>query len=260
MSDERTSAPYDYHYNDMGFRGEDIKRYIGKEVELCIGDSILFNLGDSVENSWPNQLNNMRTLPTLNMGTCMAGNDYLSYIMETADTLFDVSAVYVEFTFLHRYERDGTFYADSLDDLDNLNRLQMAFDVFERFDNFYFTFLPFINYTDVEREYLIPYINKPNFVSYKLCPNIERYLYRNYRDVVDSNRSLYTCETRYNNLFGRSWPSYDEFINGNDTHPDMFLDNFGEFVIGVDCNSDMMHNASHINLEIANNFNNASIT
>ena len=250
-----------YKFNSWGFRANyEYDVFLNNSVDICIGDSMVMNLGDNISNSWPSILARNNDIPVLNFGVYSAGNDMFKLILERATSLFDVRNIFVEFSYLFRYYNSMPikFNSHCVDDEVNKMRFINSFNYFNSFDSFYFTFIPEKSYTSDEIIFIEPYTNKNNFIEYSLFPydNVpHKWLYKDYKDFVDTNRKKYTNKRSYNKLKSDSWPTYEEFINGANIHNDMLSDEFGEFLHLMEVNYDNHHHSDYINLEIATKFN-----
>ena len=201
---------FDYRYNSWGFRGPEYKQYIGKPVNICLGDSFTVNLGGPVEHSWCSQLAEHFDIPTVNLGMDGAGNDAIQLVYSRACEVFDVQNTFVMYSYLHRRLIDNAFRQ-------NVHNNNENFDYFleQRIPNAIECALSGWNWTDEEKQFLsnqrIYFLD----IYYSDCPTIDR---------------KYIVKESYNNLRGPDWPTYKEFLNGAEPHPDMFTKQFGQFV------------------------------
>jgi len=206
---------FDYQYNSWGFRGTDYKQYIGKPVNICLGDSFTVNLGGPVEHSWCSQLAKHFDIPTVNLGMDGAGNDAIKLVYNRACKVFDVQNTFVMYSYLHRRLINGEFIQDVNKDKEN-------FEYFleQHIPNVVKCALPGWCWSDSEKEFLreqgLFFLDLNNIV--------------NFNDHLLTNRKIIVIESSYNNLRGPSWPTYKEFLNGAEPHPDMFTKQFGQFI------------------------------
>ena len=206
---------FDYQFNSWGFRDKDFEQYLGDKINICLGDSIAVNIGGPIEHSWCTQLAKHFDIPTLNFGMEGAGNDAIFKVYQSAIKLFDVQNTFVMYSFLHRRLVDGKFeqhtYTDYKEDFSYFNK--------HRIPNAIECALPCWNWTSEEKQFLsnqeIFFIDIPNVLYFSDHQTIDR------RFIVKES---------YNNLRGPDWPTLKEFVNGADTHPDMFTKQFGQFV------------------------------
>ena len=61
----------------------------------------------------------------------------------------------------------------------------------------------------------------------------DRIYYMNCRERVDLNRKELVDKESFNNLRGDDWLTYKQFISGDDPHPDMLTEEFGNFINNV---------------------------
>ena len=214
------SGKHNYSFNSWGFRGPDYSQYIGQSVNICLGDSFTVNVGGPIEHSWCSQLAERFNIPTLNLGMDGAGNDAIYLLYQRAYKLFDVKSTFVMYSYLHRRLidgrfGDGKFGINQLDPFyDNKN-----FDYFlkHRIPNAIECSLPVWNWKDEEKNFLeekkIYYLPNPGVFS----------------EHQDMDRT-YVNKKDYNSLRGPNWPTFREFQNGADPHPDMLTNQFGRFV------------------------------
>ena len=196
-----------YRYNSWGFRGPEYQK--GKTVYICLGDSFTVNIGCTIENSWPSLLN----LPTVNLGMDGAGNDSINLLYNRANEVFNVKGTFVMYSFLHRRLVDGKFKQYAYEDQENFdyflqNRIEGAIECA----------LPSWCWSDSEYEFLkglgIYFLDIPDYGLFSDYPNIDR---------------THIYKEAYNNLRGSDWPTYNSFIAGAPSHPDMFTKEFGLF-------------------------------
>lgn len=207
------SFEFDYKFNSWGYRGPDYTQYLGQPVHICLGDSALVNIGGPIEHSWPSQLAENFDIPVLNFGVVQGSNDSTRYVYEKVCDLFDVQDTFVQYTFFHRR-------------LQNNKPTQV---VCSNEENFKFFKKQYINdahqtaianwcYSKEEQDFL------KSHMIYMFEPE---YYYADYKDLVDSNRKLYTIENNYKNLQSKDWPSYKQFCDGAEPHSDMYTKQFG---------------------------------
>ena len=226
---------FDYKYNSWGFRGEEYRDYLGKPVNLCLGDSFTVNLGGPIEHSWPNLLQEKFDIPCINLGLDGGGNDAIRLVYATACKIFDVSNVFVLYSFFHRRLEDKTLKSDVHEHQDNIAYFKNNF-----IPDAYFQFIPNWCFNTEEIAFIQtlkePYLEED-----------EQF----WHEGIDRRLVL---RSEYNKLAGSSWPSYDEFILGAEPHSDVLSNelrlilNFGLF------NSrDGYHMSLLANQKLANN-------
>ena len=208
---------FDYQFNSWGFRDEDFEKYTGKKVNICLGDSIAVNIGGPVEHSWPGQLKTYFDIPTLNFGLQSAGNDALYIIYNKLKEIFDIQNVFVMYGFFHRRLVDGEFTRNPYyDDQENFK-----YFLEHRITNVFECALPSWSYSKEEKQFLselkIYYFDKP----------ID---YLSNRELIDQDRKYCVNKDLYNNFRGTEWPTFKQFVQGAEPHPDMFTKEFGEFL------------------------------
>lgn len=203
-----------YSFNSWGFRGNDYQQYIGQPVIICLGDSFTVNIGGPIEHSWCDQLAKQFPIPTLNLGMDGAGNDALALLYYRACDLFDVQFTFVMYSYLHRRLVNGKFSQDVYEDEENFEYFLQ-----HRIPNAIECALPGWCYTDDEKQFFtdceIYFLDVPTLSYFSDNPTIDR---------------KFVAELQYNNFKGPDWPSLEEFVNGADTHPDMFTKKFGQFI------------------------------
>lgn len=202
---------FDYQFNSWGFRGEEYTQYIGKPVNICLGDSFTVNVGAPIEYSWCSQIAQQTQLPCINLGIDGAGNDAIKLVHDRACDLFDVQNTFVMYSFFHRKLDNGNLVQDAR--LDHTDFLQY------RIDNAVECFLPFWAWTCEEIEYI-----EKTGIFYLRENNLP------YASVDHLDPRYFVHRARYQELQGDTWPNYHEFINGAEPHPDMYNDQFGNFV------------------------------
>ena len=215
---------FNYQFNSWGFRDEDFEQYIGKKVNICLGDSMAVNLGGPIDHSWPNQLKTYFNIPTLNFGMEAVGNDALNIVYNKLKEIFDIQNVFVMYSFFHRRLIDGEFKRNlHCGDQEN-------FDFFlkHRITNAFECALPGWSYSKEEKQFLseleIYFFDTPLYFS-------------NNQEI---NRKLIDKDL-YNNLRGTDWPTFKQFVQGAEPHPDMLIKEFGGFV------SDKNRDGCHLN-------------
>lgn len=202
---------FNYNFNSWGFRGEEYNQYIGKPVNICLGDSFTVNVGGPIEHSWCSQIAQQTKIPCINLGIDGAGNDTIKLIYDRACDLFDVQNTFVMYSFFHRKLHNGNLLQDANLDYNSFPQY--------RIKNAIECFLPFWAWTFEEIEYIkktgIFYLRKNNLT---------------YADVDQLDRRYFVNKELYQQWQGSSWPSYRDFINGADPHPDMYTELFGNVV------------------------------
>lgn len=206
---------FDYKFNSWGFRDEDFEKYIGKRVNVCLGDSIAVNIGGPVEHSWPGQLKTYFDIPTLNFGLEQVGNDALNIIYNKLKEIFDIQNVFVMYGFFHRRFVDGEFKQDlRCDDQENFK-----YFLKHRISNVFECGLPGWSYTKEEKQFLseleIYFLDWPENLYFT--------------DHLEIDRRL-IIEKSYNNLKGADWPTFTQFLQDAEPHPDMYLKKYSQFV------------------------------
>ena len=202
---------FDYKFNSWGFRGNEYTDLIGKPVNICLGDSFTVNVGAPIEHSWCSQLAKHTELPCVNLGIDGAGNDAIKLIYNRACKLFDVQNTFVMYSFFHRKLHKGNLLQDARLDCNGFlqYRIQNAIECF----------LPFWAWNNEEIEYIqkagIFYLQENNLP---------------YATVDHLDPRYFVHQDRYQQLQGSTWPSYHEFVNGAESHPDMYNNQFGNFV------------------------------
>jgi hypothetical protein len=231
---------FDYQFNSWGFRGPEYDQYVGKAVNICLGDSFTVNVGGPVEHSWCSQLAEHFDIPTVNLGMDGAGNDAIQLVYSRACEVFDVQNTFVMYSYLHRRLIDKIF-KQCVNDFDTdikywkENKIPTDFEVA----------LPVWNWSDQEKKFL----REQGLFFLDLSAD--------FRNHLSSNRKITVGESSYNNLRGSDWPTYAEFINGADPHPDMFTKEFGQFIFnGEYTNRDGHHMNQEANKIYADYFYN----
>jgi len=203
---------FNYQFNSWGFRGPEYTQYIGKPVNICLGDSFTVNLGGPIEHSWCSQLALHFDVPTLNLGMDGAGNDAIRLVYNRACEIFDVQNTFVMYSYLHRRLVNNKFEQEMLDDSENFN-----YFLEHRILNVFECALPSCNWTDEERKFLskleIYFFDMPLYFS----------------DYQEIDRKLIDKDL-YNNLRGTDWPTFKQFAQGAEPHPEMITEEFGKFV------------------------------
>jgi hypothetical protein len=205
---------FDYQFNSWGFRGKEYDQYVGQAVNICLGDSFTVNVGGPVEHSWCSQLAEHFDIPTVNLGMDGAGNDAIKLVYNRACEVFDVQDTFVMYSYFHRRLIDNAFRQ-------NVHNNNENFDYFleQRIPNAIECALSGWNWTDEEKQFLsnqrIYFLDIPHALYYSDYTTIDR---------------KYIVKESYNNLRGPDWPTYKEFLNGAEPHPDMFTKQFGQFV------------------------------
>ena len=211
---------FDYQFNSWGFRGPEYNEHIGNPVNLCLGDSFTVNLGGPIDHSWPSILAEHFDIPTLNLGVDTAGNDAIRLVYDRACKLFDVQDTFVMHgsgsKLFNRRLVNGKFTRKEHED-------EVNFEYFlkHRISNAYECALQGVMWSEVERLLL----TELNIYCYK-----DKFLYMNYREQVDLNRKELVNKEWFNNFRGDNWPTYKQFISGDDPHPDMLTEEFGTFI------------------------------
>ena len=244
---------FEYQFNSWGFRGPEYEQFLGKPVNICIGDSVAVNVGGPIEHSWCSQLAEHFDIPTINLGMNSAANDTIKLVAERACDLFDVKNTFVMYSaytaermsvFLHRKLHGEEFIQYPVEDDQKIlyfetHRLTDAYEAQTGE-----AVLGWRTHLDELGIYRLPYPTQ---------------YYADNQAVVNQNRLKYTVESSYNNLrFNSDWPTYAEFINGTEPHPDM-LDNFlHEYELYKDlyCNRDGYHQNQAANKIYADYFYN----
>jgi len=236
------SFEFDYKFNSWGYRGPDYTQYLGKPVYICLGDSAVVNIGGPIEHSWCSQLADNFDIPVLNFGVIQGSNDSTRYIYEKVCNLFDVQDIFVQYTYFHRR-------------LQNNKPIQVVCSDDENFKFFKNHYINGAHETAVANWSFSK--EEQNFLKFNKIYMFEpEYYYADYKDLVDSNRKLYTIESNYKNLQSDEWPSYEEFCNGAEPHPDMYTKQFGYVLndIYLSTNRDMIHFSKEVNKKYANVF------
>lgn len=209
---------YDYKFNSWGFRGPEYDQYIGKPVNICLGDSYTTNLGGPLEHSWPSILQEKYDIPCVNLGLNGAGNDAIRLIYERACKIFDVKKTFIQYSLIHRRLENGVLMHKHAYMYTNIHPFETKDNIIHFQQNFvkgaYYNFLPPWFYQDDELEF----INSiPGFAGF--C--VDRWHYW----TKDDPRIL--CEENaYNELKGPDWPSFEDFLEGAEPHPDMFEEQY----------------------------------
>ena len=198
---------FNYSYNSWGFRGPDYNQYLGKPVILCLGDSFTVNLGGPIEHSWPSLIQKHFGIPCINLGMDGAGNDAMQLVYNRACELFNVNLTFVVYSYLHRRLENGVFKSEPHDHLENIE----YFEKHKIKDWVIYQFLPTWCYTSEEQDYLYTMVK----------PFIPSQIYWN----KHISRSL-VLENEYNNLSGSDWPTYSDFLSGQEPHSDVVSDKF----------------------------------
>ena len=206
---------FDYQFNSWGFRGPEYTQFIGKPVNICLGDSFTVNVGGPIEHSWCSQLALHFDIPTLNLGMSGAGNDAIKLVYERACKIFDVQDTFVMYSYLHRRLVDTKFEQEVHSDSENFKHFLK-----HKIPNVIECALPFWCWLDQEKKF----IQEQGLFFLDLDVVVDL------KDHILTNRKTTIIESSYHNLRGPDWPTFAEFINGADPHPDMFIDNFGKFV------------------------------
>jgi hypothetical protein len=212
---------FDYQFNSWGFRGPEYTQYIGKPVNICLGDSFTVNVGGPIEHSWCSQLAERFDIPTLNLGMDGAGNDVIRLVYDRACELFDVQNTFVMYSYLHRRLVDNEFtqYVDN--DSENFK-----YFLEHRIPNIFECADPGWCWADEENQFL------SELKIYFL--DIVKGLYFSDNQTVD--RKFIDKDT-YNNLRGTDWPTFKQFAQGAEPHPEMFTEEFGQFISCEMCKS-----------------------
>jgi hypothetical protein len=227
---------FDYQFNSWGFRGPEYKQYISNPVNICLGDSFTVNIGGPIEHSWCSKLAEHFDIPTINLGMDGAGNDAIKLVYNRACKLFDVQNTFVMYSFLHRRLINGEFRQEVYKDNEN-------FEYFleQRIPNVIECALPLWCWPEEEKQFL------SNQGIYFL--DVPWVLYFSDHQAIDRR---FIVKESYNNLRGPDWPSFKEFVNGADPHPDMFTKQFGQFISHcVYTNRDGYHMNYNTNKEYA---------
>jgi hypothetical protein len=251
----------EYSYNSLGFRDAEFDQT--QKVLLCLGDSFTVNIGGVNVHSWSRQLEKKSNKKCVNLGIDGAGNDLIALIAQRSFNFFDVEKTCVVFSFLHRHyiEKGNEKHRmhHCLDDYKNFKRFEKNFeDILHLDKNFKFTFLPDCCYTETELSFLKNYKKLSNNITYKQFDYHPKY--KNFKDLVDSDRKKYTNKKIYNIYRSNNWPTFSQWIKGADPHPDMFTEQFETFLnpltiqqnLLATFNRDGFHFAPTINSEIAN--------
>jgi len=96
---------FDYTYNEDGFR--QTGPYPDADI-IAVGDSFTEHHGGPEWEAWPQHIGK----PVINLGMDGAGNDTIADIVEWGVDKFKPKTVLVMFSYLHRYNLEGKFYAD----------------------------------------------------------------------------------------------------------------------------------------------------
>jgi len=203
---------FDYQFNSWGFRGPEYTQYIGKPVNICLGDSFTANVGGPIEHSWCSQLALHFDTPTLNLGMDGAGNDAIRLVYDRACKIFDVQNTFVMYSYLHRRLVDNKFKREMLDDSENFKHF-----LEHRIPNVFECALPDWTYSKEEKQFLskleIFFFDTPLY----------------FFDNQEIDRKLIDKD-QYNNLRGTEWPTFKQFVQGAEPHPDMLTKEFGQFI------------------------------
>jgi len=206
---------FDYQFNSWGFRGPEYDQYIGKAVNICLGDSFTVNVGGPVEYSWCSQLAKHFDIPTVNLGMDGAGNNVIKLVYNRACEVFDVQNTFVMYSYLHRRIVDNKFVPHA----NTTDTENFKYFVEQRIPNVIECALPGWCWTEEEKQFLselgIYFLDVLGVLNFSNHQTIDRRL---------------IVEESYNTLRGPDWPTFKEFVNGDDPHPDMFTENFGKFV------------------------------
>ena len=205
---------FDYQFNSWGFRGPEYDQYVGQAVNVSLGDSFTVNVGGPVEHSWCSQLAKHFDIPTINLSMDGAGNDAIKLVYNRACKVFDVQNTFVMYSYLHRRLINGEFIQDVNKDKENFK-----YFLEQCIPNAIECALPGWNWTENECKFLadkgIYFLNVPYLLYFSDHQTIDR---------------KFIAELQYNNLQGPDWPSFKEFVNGAEPHPDMFTKQFGQFI------------------------------
>jgi hypothetical protein len=210
---------FDYQFNSWGFRGPEYTQFIGKPVNICLGDSFTVNVGGPIEHSWCSQLALHFDVPTLNLGMDGAGNDAIKLVYDRACEIFDVQNTFVMYSYLHRRLVDNEFkqYRDN-DYVDNDSE-NFKYFLEHRIPNIFECTLPSWNYSDEEKKFLA----EQELYFFDVHPVV----YFSDNPTVDRK---FVLKKSYNSLRGPDWPTYKQFVQGANPHPDMFTKEFGQFI------------------------------
>lgn len=202
---------FDYRYNSWGFRGPEYEQYIGKPVNICLGDSFTVNVGGPIEHSWASQLARRFDIPTLNLGMDGAGNDAIRLVYDRACKIFDVQNTFVMYSYLHRRLIDNDFRQHV-----HTNNENFKYFLEHRISNVFECGLPGWNWSNEEKKFLS-----------KLEIYFLDVLY--FSDDLTVDRK-FVLENVYNNLRGPDWPTFKQFVEGAEPHPEMITAEFGQFM------------------------------
>ncbi len=205
---------FDYQFNSWGFRGPEYDQYLGQAVNVCLGDSFTVNVGGPVEHSWCSQLAKHFDIPTINLSMDGAGNDAIKLVYNRACKLFDIQNTFVMYSYFHRRLSNGEFIQEVYKNNEN-----SEYFLEQRIPNAIECALPCWYWSDEEKQFL-----SSQGIYFLDIPAV---LY--FSDYQTQDKQFIVKES-YKNLRGSDWPTFDQFVNGADPHPDMFTEQFGQFV------------------------------
>ena len=152
-----------YTYNELGFRGDSIKKE-GYKI-MSIGCSFTEGVGVNDNETWPYQISNLMSAVNMNFGTGGRSNDFISRCLLTYFDLVNPDLVLIMYTYPHRreiYTKEGGIepfipglrwgYISDTDEGNYVQELKERLqNVYEDYDNWYRNHLLIKNYLKVKK-------------------------------------------------------------------------------------------------------------
>ena len=202
-----TCQPYQYQFNDWGFRDQNNFEQYRKEVypdkvNIAIGDSFTINIGGSQEHAWPQLLSNKLQVPVLNVSVDNLPSYYFLSIANKCKQLFNVDKIFVLYNLF-----------DDVDKTTLLKQSNTSVDIYNRA-----TFLKKHCWIfDAYWQFTPPWtIDSDQLIQlYNCFPQAHDYLKNTKIDSCSIDiKYLLNCDDlrlNYYKISGASWISYEKF-------------------------------------------------